>query len=65
MTEKKEKKDEGLDFDFGLGKLNLGGLFKGIEKLVDLAAELKEAGGEIKKEGEIDLSNERCIRIFC
>ncbi len=57
MTEKKEKKDEGLDFDFGLGKLNLGGLFKGIEKLVDLAAELKEAGGEIKKEGEIDLSN--------
>ena len=57
MADKKGKKDEGLDIDFGLGKLNLGGLFKGIEKLVDIAQELKEAGGEIKKEGEIDLSN--------
>jgi HSP20 family protein len=53
---KKGKEDEGLDIDFGIGKLSMGGLFKGIEKLIDLAAELKEAGGEIKKEGEIDLS---------
>ena len=59
MREKKKKKEEGSDIDFGIGKigLGLGGLFKGIEKLVDLAAELKEAGGEIKKEGEIDLSH--------
>lgn len=56
--EKKGKKEEeGLDIDFGIGKLSLGGLFKGIEKLVDLAANLEEAGGEIKKEGEIDLSH--------
>lgn len=56
--EKKGKKeDEGLDIDFGMGKIGLGGLFSGIEKLVDLAAKLKEAGGEIKKEGEIDLSH--------
>ncbi len=52
MVIKKAKKKEGMDFDFGIG-----GLFKGIEKLVDLAANLKEAGGEIKKEGEIDLSH--------
>lgn len=54
---KKGDEKESLDIDFGIGKLSLGGLFKGIEKLVDLAADLKEAGGEIKKEGEIDLSH--------
>lgn len=58
MAKKKDKKEEeGLEIDFGIGKLSLGGLFKGIEKLVDLAAELKEAGGGIKKEGDIDLSH--------
>jgi HSP20 family protein len=54
---KKGKEDEGLNIDFGIGTLGLGGLFKGIENLVDLAAKLKDAGGEINKEGEIDLSN--------
>jgi len=57
MAEDKKKKDDSFDIDFGIGKLSLGGLFKGIENLVDLAAKLKEAGGEINKEGEIDLSN--------
>ena len=56
-AKKEEEKEEGLDFDFGIGKIGLGGLFSGIEKLVDLAAKLKESGGEIKKEGEIDLSH--------
>jgi len=62
MTREKKKEDkenEGLDVDFGIGKLSLGlgGLLNGIGNLVDLAAKLKEAGGEISKEGEIDLSN--------
>jgi HSP20 family protein len=51
----KEKGTEGLNVDFGIG--SLGGLFKGIENLVDMAAKLKDAGGQINKEGEIDLSN--------
>ncbi len=53
----KEKETEGLNIDFGIGNLGLGGLFKGIENLVDMAAKLKDAGGQINKEGEIDLSN--------
>jgi HSP20 family protein len=55
--EKKKTEKEGRDIDFGLGTLGLGGIFKGIEKLVDLAAELNEKGGEINKESEIDLSH--------
>ena len=47
----KEKKDE-ADFDL----FGLGGLFKGIEKLVDLAGKLEEKGG-IKKEGEINFDH--------
>lgn len=56
---KKDEKDEGLNIDLGIGKLglSLGGLFDGIGNLVDMAAKLKDAGGEINKEGEIDFSN--------
>ena len=55
-----KKEDEGLDIDFGIGKFSLGGLFKGIEKLIDLAGEISAEGGPAsgwKKEGEIDLSH--------
>jgi HSP20 family protein len=48
---KKEKKDE-VDFNI----FGLGGLFKGIENLVDLAAKLDEKGG-ISKEGEINFDH--------
>ncbi|MEI7897611.1 MAG: Hsp20 family protein [bacterium] len=47
----KEKKEE-ADFDI----FGLGGLFKGIEKLVDLAGKLEDKGG-IKKEGEINFDH--------
>jgi HSP20 family protein len=48
----RKKNDSGVHVDFGLG-----GLFKGIENLIDLAAKLKESGGQIDREGEVDLSH--------
>lgn len=47
---KKKKEESGFDL-FGLGSL-----FKGIEKLVDLAGKLEESGG-VKKEGEINFDH--------
>jgi len=50
--DKNNGKKEGIDFDlFGLGDL-----FKGIEKLADLAGKLEENGG-IRKEGEINFDH--------
>ena len=57
MDEKNEKdsgKKQNSEFDL----LGLGGLFKGIEKLVDLAAKLEEKGG-VNKEGEFNLDHIR------
>jgi len=48
---KKDKKDEATFELFGLG-----GLFKGIEKLVDLAGKLEE-NGAMSKEGELNLDH--------
>jgi HSP20 family protein len=51
----KEKKEEkkGVEIDFGLGKISLGGMFEGIGNLIDLASKLSEETKEIKREGEI------------
>jgi len=51
----KEKKEEkkGVDLDFGLGKIGLGGIFEGVGNLIDLASKLSEETEEIKKTGEI------------
>ena len=40
------------DVDLGFMKFNLGGIFKGLGNLVDLASKLAEEGKEFKKEGE-------------
>jgi len=50
----KEGKKSEVDFDL----FGLGGLFKGIEKLVDLAGKLEDKGG-ISKEGEINFDHLR------
>ncbi|MEI8004950.1 MAG: Hsp20 family protein [Bacteroidota bacterium] len=52
--ENDKKKDKNQDASFEL--FGLGGLFKGIEKLVDLAGKLEEKGG-ISKEGEINFDH--------
>jgi len=55
MDEKEKKsneKNQNSDFDL----FGLGGLFKGIEKLVDIAGKLEEKGG-INKEGEINFDH--------
>ncbi len=51
-NEKNKEKNEDAAFDL----FGLGGLFKGIEKLVDLAGKLEEKGG-ISKEGEINFDH--------
>lgn len=53
MENDKEKEKQGnADFDL----FGLGGLFKGIEKLVDLAGKIEEKGG-ISKEGELNFDH--------
>jgi len=47
----KEKDEDKVDIDFGLGKISFGGLFKGLGNLIDLASKLSEEG--VDKKGEI------------
>jgi len=50
----KKEKDIAKEELKGLEDLPLvGGLFKGLEKFIDLAERVEEAGGEIKRKGEI------------
>lgn len=60
-TEKKKKgkkEKEDFDVDFGLGRIAFGGLFEGINDLMEKASKLSDETGEIKKEGEINLGKE-------
>lgn len=61
MKEKAKSKKAAVDsdVDFNIGGFGLGGLFKGVEKLIHLAADLQEAGGGLKKEGQVDLCHLR------
>ena len=52
--EKDKRKEKLNEADFDL--FGIGGLFKGIEKLIDLAGKLED-NSEIKKEGEINLDH--------
>jgi HSP20 family protein len=48
---KNDEKDEGINFDFGLG-----GLFKGLGNFIDTANKLAEKGEELSRTGEIKFS---------
>jgi HSP20 family protein len=51
---KKAEGKTGFDVDSGAGKLGLGGIFKGISNLIDLAAKLQQEGkSEFSRTGEI------------
>ena len=56
IQEKKKKEcekapeEESIELDLGLGKLSLGGLFKGLGNLIEMAGKLAEEGEEIRKE---------------
>ncbi|MEI8186639.1 MAG: Hsp20/alpha crystallin family protein [Chlorobiaceae bacterium] len=53
MNNKKDSNSQGeSEFDF----LGLGGLFKGIDKLVDLASKLEQSG-TLNREGELNLDH--------
>lgn len=53
MTKEKKKVKEKEGLDIGPLGASFGGLFKGLEGLIDLAAKAAEKHGEIKKEGDI------------
>ena len=47
----KEKDEDKVEIDFGMGKIGFGALFKGLGNLIDLASKLSEEG--VDKKGEI------------
>ncbi|MBI3752679.1 MAG: Hsp20/alpha crystallin family protein [Deltaproteobacteria bacterium] len=47
-----KKEGEGV-IDFGIGKISLGGVFKGLGELVDMAQKVAEKGEVIRREGGI------------
>jgi HSP20 family protein len=51
--DQKQKDEEKVEIDFGIGKISFGGLFQGIGSLIDLVSKIEEEGkGEVKREGE-------------
>jgi len=51
QQKQKSKPEEGIEIDFGMGKIGFGGIFKGLGNLIDLASKLNEEG--VSKTGEI------------
>ena len=60
-----KKKDEEVEFDFGMGKISFGGLFKGIGSVIDLVSKMEEEGkGETSREGEFTSPSGRVKAVY-
>lgn len=57
MPEKKKKneknEEEKSEFDLGLGKLSLGGIFKNLGGMIELVSKAAESGESVVKAGEL------------
>lgn len=60
--EKAIQDDEEFKLDFGGGKFGFGGIFKGLQKLIDLAESVEKAGGELKKEGDFQVKGMKDLK---
>src|SRR3989344_5496069 len=60
-----KKKDEEVEFDFGLCKISFGGLFQGIGSVIDLVSKMEEEGkGEAKRKGEFTSPSGRVKAVY-
>src|SRR5690348_8993420 len=65
QDKQQEKDEKAVELDFGMGTISLGGLFQGIEKLIDLASRVQEEGqGGIEREREFTSSSGRVKAVY-
>lgn len=57
MKKNKEGKGDEFNIDLGFGQIKLGGLAEGIEKIIDLADKLNQAGGSFSSTKQVDLDD--------
>lgn len=56
------KKESPLEIDFGFNQLSLKGIFKGLEKLIDLTDKLENTGESINKQGEFTVKGNKDLK---
>ncbi len=68
MPEKKrkegKKEEEMPEFDLGLGKTSLGGIFKNLGGMIELISKVAESGGTVEKAGELKGLNKEVKGVY-